>query len=289
MVNIFDFGNIESSEKAIRKTWCEFRESLAKGEFTYEEIDRAKEQVFLKTYDDLFRQHSGIDHKTTTIKSVKSQIIGRGTKLKEDESPNHDRFLPKKEYIKEDNRFSPPGIEWLYLALGNEDDIHKCASAECRAKTGDRFGFCHFQFDSQYDDCKLVDLTIADDISYTELNRMLEEYGQAQIKKGIKIAKVLGYVPQMNINKAEFAELFTRWGVYTHTKLLSEQIFIPLDVTDNKAVTYAPFQTMALYYISLGYSGIIYGSTVCSVGKNIVLFDKQMAYPIGAIEDYRIS
>ncbi len=289
MGNIFDFGSIENSEKAIRKTWCEFRESLAKGQFTYEEIDRAKEQVFLKTYDDLFRQHSGIDHKTTTIKSVKSQIIGRGTKLKEDESLSYDRFLPKKEYIKEDNRFSPPGIEWLYLALGNEDDIHKCASAECRAKTGDRFGFCHFQFDSQYDDCKLVDLTIADDISYTELNRMLEEYGQAQVKKGIKLAKVLGYVPRMNINKAEFAELFTRWGVYTHTKLLSEQIFIPLDVTDNKAVTYAPFQTMAQYYISLGYSGIIYGSTVCSVGKNIVLFDKQMAHPTGAIEDYRIS
>ena len=71
--------------------------------------------------------------------------------------------------------------------------------------------------------------------------------------------------------------------------LLSEQIFIPLDATDNKAITYAPFQTMAQYYISLGYSGIIYGSTVCSVGKNIVLFDKQMAHPIGAIEDFRIS
>lgn len=289
MGKIFDFSDIEKSENAIHKTWGEFRDCLAKGLFTYEEIDRAKEQAFLKTYDDLFRQHSGIEHKTTTIKDIKYQILGRGTKLKADETPNHDRFLPKKEYIKEDNRFSPPGVEWLYLAIGNEDDIHKCAAAECRTKNGDRFGFCHFQFDSRYDDCKLVDLTIADDISYAELNCMLEEYGQAQVKKGIKLAKALGYVPQININKAEFAELFTRWGVYTHTKLLSEQIFIPLDATDNKAITYAPFQTMAQYYISLGYSGIIYGSTVCSVGKNIVLFDKQMAHPIGAIEDYRIS
>ena len=47
MGNIFDFGSIENSEKAIRKTWCEFRESLAKGQFTYEEFVRAKEQVFL--------------------------------------------------------------------------------------------------------------------------------------------------------------------------------------------------------------------------------------------------
>ena len=289
MGNIFDFSNIENSEKAIQKTWCEFRDCLAKGLFTYEEIDRAKEQTFLKTYDDLFRQHAGIEHKTIIIKDLKSQFIGRGTKLKADEIPNHDRFLPKKDFIKEDNRFSPPGIEWLYLAIGKEDDIHKCAAAECRVKNGDRFGFCHFQFDSKYDDCKLVNLTIADDVSYAELNRMLEEYGQAKVKQGRKLAKILGYVPKMNINKAEFTELLTRWGVYTHTKLLSEQIFRPLDVTDNKSITYAPFQTMAQYYISLGYSGIIYGSTVCSVGKNIVLFDKQMAHPIGEIEDYRIS
>ena len=52
---------------------------------------------------------------------------------------------------------------------------------------------------------------------------------------------------------------------------------------------YAPFQTMAQYYISLGYSGIVYGSTVCSVGKNIVLFDKQMAYPSGEIVINTIS
>ena len=134
----------------------------------------------------------------------------------------------------------------------------------------------------------MVDLTIADDISYVELNRMLVEYGQEQVQKGIELAKKLGYVPHMNINKAEFAELFTRWSVYTHTKLLSEQIFRPLYVADNKSITYAPFQTMAQYYISLGYSGIVYGSTVCTVGKNIVLFDKHMAHPIGEIEDYRI-
>ena len=46
---------------------------------------------------------------------------------------------------------------------------------------------------------------------------------------------------------------------------------------------------MAQYYISLGYSGIVYGSTVCPAGKNIVLFDKYMACPVGTIEDYKIS
>ena len=44
--------------------------------------------------------------------------------LKKDEMPEYERFIPKKEFIKNDNRFSPPGVEWLYLALGNESDIH---------------------------------------------------------------------------------------------------------------------------------------------------------------------
>ena len=51
----------------------------------------------------------------------------------------------------------------------------------------------------------------------------------------------------------------------------------------------APFQTMAQYYISCGYSGIIYGSTVCSGGRNLVLFDKGIAHPVGAVEDYIIT
>lgn len=288
MGNIFDFSDIKNSERAIRNTWNEFRECLANGSFSYNEIEKAKKQTFLKVYDELFHKHSGIEHKTIALKDLTGKLIGRGTILKTDEVPDYERFLPKEEYIKEDNRFSPPRVEWLYLAIGDDNDIHECAQAECRAKKGNRFGFCHFQFDSEYDECKLVDLTIADDVSYAELNADLEEYGQAQVKKGIKIAKALGFVPRMKINKKEFEELFTRWSVYTYTKLLSEQVFEPLAGCDNKAITYAPFQTMAQYYISLGYSGIVYGSTVCPVGKNIVLFDKQMACPVGIIEDYEI-
>lgn len=289
MKNIFDFGNIGNSEKAIKKTWCEFRDALAKGLFTYEEVDKAKEQTFLRVYDDLFHQNSGIEHKTITVSELKGQMVGRGTILNKSEIPDYERFIPKKEFIRDDNRFSPPGIEWLYLAIGNDKNIHDCAEAECRANSGDRFGFCHFQFNSKYDKCKLVNLTIADDVSYEELNAALEEYGQAQVKKGVKIAKALGYVPKVSVDKEEFKKRFTCWGVYTYAKLLSEQIFVPLDASDNKSITYAPFQTMAQYYISLGYSGIVFDSTVCPEGKNIVLFDKQMALPIGKIEDYKIS
>ena len=286
MGQIFDFSEIEKSEKAIKKTWSEFRDALAKGKFSFDEVENAKEYTFLKVYDDLFHQHSGIEHKTITIKDLNGLLVGRGTILSEKEEPDYERFIPKKEFIKKDNRFSPLGVEWLYLALGNEADIHECSQAECRAEEGNRFGFCHFSFENSSLDLKLVDLTIADDISYEALNSRLEEYGQKQVKKGIKTAKALGFIPRHNVNVDEFKILFTEWGVYTHTKLLSEQIFEPLSDTDDKTLMYAPFQTMAQYYISLGYSGIIYGSTVSNVGRNIVLFDKSLAHPIGVIEDY---
>ena len=125
-------------------------------------------------------------------------------------------------------------------------------------------------------------------MTYKALNDDLETYGQEQVKKDIKKSKALGFIPRNNVNVEEFKKLFTKWRVYTYSKLLSEQIFEPLDEKDNKSLMYAPFQTMAQYYISLGYAGIIYGSTVSKTGKNIVLFDKTTAHPVGAIEDYRI-
>lgn len=283
---MFDFSGIEKSEKKIRKTWSEFQDALAKGIFTYDEVEKAKSCTFLKVYDDLFHQHSGIEHKTIRIRDLEGLLVGRGTILGEKEVPDYERFIPKKKFIKKNNRFSPSGVEWLYLALGNESDIHECSQAECRAKKGNRFGFCHFSFNDSSLDLNLVDLTIADNISYEKLNSQLEEYGQKQVKKGIKVAKALGYIPQNNVNEDEFKKLIIKWGVYTYTKLLSEQIFEPIDGSADKGIMYAPFQTMAQYYISLGYSGIIYGSTLSSVGRNIVLFDKNVAHPIGTIEDY---
>ena len=289
MGQIFDFSEIEKSEKTIRKTCSEFRDALAKGLFTFDEVEKAKSYTFLKVYDDLFHQHSGIDHKTIKIKDVERFLVGRGTILGEKEVPDYERFIPKKGFIKKDNRFSPPGVEWLYLALGNESDIHQCAQAECRAHVGDEFGFCHFALEKAYGDIKIVDLTIADDKSYEQLNHMLESYGNAQVKKGVKIAKILGRVPQYSVNKTEFKRIFTEWAVYTYSKLLSEQIFEAIDDSADKGIMYALFQTMTQYYISLGYSGIIYGSTVSEVGRNIVLFDKKIAEPCGTIERYKIS
>lgn len=149
-------------------------------------------------------------------------------------------------------------------------------------KTWDEFRDALAMGNFSYDDIEIAK-------KYTFLNHMLESYGNAQVKKGVKIAKILGRVPQYCVNKTEFKRIFTEWAVYTYSKLLSEQIFEPIDDSADKGIMYAPFQTMAQYYRSLGYSGIIYGSTVSEVGRNIVLFDKIIAKPCGSIEKYTIS
>ncbi|MCL8205947.1 RES family NAD+ phosphorylase [Ligilactobacillus agilis] len=162
--------------------------------------------------------------------------------------------------------------------MGNEADIHECAQAECRAKKGDRFGFCHFSFLENSLDLKLVDLTVVNNISYDDLrlDSFFEGYTKKQLHDGKKFVNM----------RVEIKEIITKWGSYLYTKLLSEQIFKPLSDKDDKELMYTPFQTMSQYYISLGYSGIIYGSTVSNLGRNIVLFDKNVAHPIGIIEDY---
>lgn len=88
----------------------------------------------------------GKEKLTTELMAVfDTNAIGRGTILKPGEETPFSRFTPIAKFIKDDNRFSPPGIEWLYLAIGNTDEhIKHCAEAECRAEKGDRFGFCHF-------------------------------------------------------------------------------------------------------------------------------------------------
>ena len=63
--------------------------------------------------------------------------------------------------------------------------------------------------------CKLVDLTIADDISYVELNATLEKYVQTQTKKRKKIIKDISFISK----RKEFSEdikfiiIFTILGI----------------------------------------------------------------------------
>lgn len=111
MGQIFDFSSIEKSEKSIKKTWKEFRDALLNRDFSFDDIASAKKDTFLRVYDDLFNKNAGIKYNTVLISEIEKYCVDRGTILGEDENPDFERFIPKKEFIKEDNRFSPSGVE----------------------------------------------------------------------------------------------------------------------------------------------------------------------------------
>lgn len=276
----FDFGYFEKSQKAIVKTWQDFRKQLAEGQFGYKDIEEAKQNsTYLRVLENLLVEANGLTYFSEKIGVHNSETIEliRGTILGIDEIPTFSRFIPNKQYITKHNRFSPPGIEWLYIALGDKTQIAEndlsvaknCSIKECNCKFGDRFGAYRFAFDDNCNELKIVNLTIAAERSYDEIN--------AEVEKSIQdLSQKMSLSPQER--KQAIEEYMLKWSTYTYAKLLSEEIFLPVEC-DDKAYEYAPFQTMAQYFISLGFSGIIYSSAVYPKGKNIVLFDKTYAKP----------
>ena len=285
MSKTFDFGDIENSKIEISERWDEFRSLLKNKVFSYDNTEKAKETTFLRVLNDLFNTNHGINHIIKNVGDIHFSM-GRGSILGETEIATCDRFLPKAEFIKSPHRFSPEGVEWLYLALGDTVKAKDIAKNEIHVSSGNRFGFCYFEFAKNATNKKIVDLTIADDYSYENINEELEAYGQEVLKKEIKKALFSGKMPTKDniANIEEFEKAFLQWSIKTYCKLLSEEIFIPID-TDDKDLIYAPFQALAQYFLSMGFFGIIYKSTVCKGGKNLVLFDKNLAYPTGTIID----
>ena len=98
-MHFFDFSEIKKSESSIKRTWGEYREALATKKISFNDVEAAKEELFLKTYNDLFHDHNGIKLQTKTLGSIVGIPLGRGARLKETEIPDYERFLPKKELL----------------------------------------------------------------------------------------------------------------------------------------------------------------------------------------------
>lgn len=283
-------ASLAKSKETMKRTWSEFREALANGQFEYNDTKSALTMTFLKQFNEWFQQLGVREMSVSLAECFSGQFVGRGTIISSDEpldTPQYDRFMPKAEFIKEDNRFSPPGVEWLYLAIGiSEDIIRECAEKECRAKPSNRFGFCGFELNSGYEHLKVVDLTIANEKSYDDINGILSLLKEKAYEDGLKYAKTHGLAAyQSSYDRTWWKPHLEKWLFFIYARMMSENIFVPIDTADKK-LEYAPFQTLAMYFIENGYNGIVYASTVFPKGKNIVLFDKNYAAPYGKIFDY---
>jgi hypothetical protein len=127
---------------------------------------------------------------------------------------------------------------------------------------------------------KVIDLTITLESNYGEINNTLEQYGEQiykrEVLRGIASGLTTGTVKKPDIE--DLIPVIEKWAVYTYARLLSEQIFLSI-TTEDREIMYAPFQCKAQYFLSKGYAGIVYSSTVFPAGKNLVLFDKQAVEP----------
>ena len=202
------------------------------------------------------------------------------TRIDDDWVPTYSRFIPRKEFITEDNRFSPPGIEWLYLAWAdNPENAQRCATAECRIKSGDRFALCEFSAVNKK--AQIFDLTIADHHTYDSINNIVSDFIYSTAEKSASIFCKTGKMIAKNELENFTLEMSRLSLVFIYLKMLSSQLFVPIE--NNKKNMYAPFHCFACYLRTLGYDGIAYSSTVSDEGKNLVLFNKTDAKPVGPI------
>ena len=272
-----DSADREKCEETVRQTWEELRNALATKNLLEDDIDRALTFTFFKVFDDFFTTYSNELEKTLED-LASNHFIVRGTILDSSNAVGSERFITKAEYIKKENRFSPAGIEWLYLATATQRlDAIKCSEKECRANKGQHFGICDFYVDDSYKDKKIIDLTVADKFSYKEIDMILAKAYVDREKEALQYQRAITRIikPKADI----FRQKIERWTFYIYLKLLSEQLFVPIEIINDPYLTYAPFHCIANYFFQKGYVGIKYKSTVSEVGENIVLFNKFMAKP----------
>lgn len=269
-----DFTGRDKALKTLNSKWKEFRDDLACKKFDYKDLNRAKESDFLRAFDDAlnYGQNKNILTKNLRYISVYSKLC-RCAIIKEDEikSISYSRFIPNQEKYPSINRFSPKGVDYLYLALRfGKNRIRKTTRfnfaeetsiKETRAQKGNTIALCNFNINESSFKKKIIDLTIVESKSNNELEYEFNEW----------------FTNINNIHNEASIHLFK-----LYLKMISEEIFKPLKNVE-KELEYAPFHCLAHYFKTLGFNGIIYKSTVYDKGRNIVLFNKYDAYGVGDI------
>lgn len=274
---MFNFEGRNECINIFNGVWEDFRQQVSNVEYTTEELERAKEHVFLKTLDDVLHYEDNMERLAVSFATLRlNYIFSRATKLTEEESKSHidlSRFLPMDKFIEDDNRFSPKRVEYLYLgskfniySTKNYRNIEKLCLKEIRSEKGNIVGHCRFEIREYLygkhvanTDYKVIDLSLWDNYSFEEIQNELStmDFTDDNLKS--------------NLNKLLF-KLYIR--------LLSSELFKPVENVDGEK-RYTPFHYLAYYFKSLGFQSIIYKSTVHQSDdvRNIVLFEKNFAVP----------
>ena len=270
-----DFLGKEKALDALHSTWEDFRNDLKFKKFNYNDVSKAKKSNFLKALDGALNYGENKAFMTKDLRYLyTNSTLCRGAKIDVSEIKNisYSRFIPDQKKYPSINRFSPEGIDYLYLALrfgrnkfnkARFNFAEETCIKEIRAQRGDTVALCNFNILKTSFCKKVIDLTIAENKSFDELEDEFKEWFN-----------------NMNIQNIHNETSIHLLKIYF--KMISEEIFKPLEGVE-KQYEYAPFHCLAHYFSMLGFDGIIYKSTVYDRGRNIVLFNKYDAYGVGEI------
>ena len=276
MTQVFQFAPPEAAEEVTKRTWEEFKDNLK----TITTLDEAKQLLFLRVFDDVFEKNGAKKFYTKKLGDLQHLNFFRAANLYDQRNAPFQRYIPDGHYISDDNRFSPPGVEWLYLGIGRSSKKAKTVCIkECRGKQGDYFGLCKFKIEPTAFDILIVDLTVGLSMSYEQINQEMDDVAKKEIEKDVSLFFSTWNPKYLTDYKSIVPGMVLKWFTYTDTKMISEQLFVRVESAE-KGKEYLPFQWMARYFESLGFGGIIYKSTVYSGAKNIVLFDKTNVTPV---------
>jgi hypothetical protein len=254
MNKIFDFAPIKPAEETMKRTWQDFGKELIGADI--KNLDEAKQIHFLRVFDNAFETGGAKKYFTKKLGDLASQYFYRGAILKGEKDVPFDRFIPKSEFMK-NNRFSPVGLEWLYMAISScVPKAKECCVAECQAKDGDRFGICKFEINPSVFNSNIVDLTVGTSLSYDEINNEMESAARKQVNKTVSKFKKTFNPAVLHADKNATVDMARRWIAQMYTKMMSEMLFVPVEEA-KKDDEYIPFQWIARYFESLGYEGIM--------------------------------
>ncbi|MUG70583.1 RES family NAD+ phosphorylase [Paenibacillus validus] len=243
--------------------WKELKADLQAGKVLYTDSTGIKNYTFFKVFDDVFNQ-------TRPFFDVPLSAVKHMYRAVNEEKCDYQRMIPKIEYAKEHNRMNPAGQVFLYAGIDslgykeNKSLIIKTCLKEIRAPLDSIATVCKFKITAAGRKKKVINICGDDTIPKTQ--NELHKYIFDQYKS-------IWFTRGREMSMRELARTMAK--VYFNL-FSSDQIFKPIDNNidlKEKEREYASFHALAHYIREAGYGGIIYKSTVCKGGRNIVLFD----------------
>lgn len=304
----------ENLIQMIQNDWEEVREKLCSEEVKYNDIDELKKLNFFARFDDMF-QTSGefavikLSEIDLLLRSCNGEVIdkGRFRSLKKG-----DEIWEEKKDLLGTNRYNEPERGFMYFGISmkkvpkDREYVKKTCAEEIRSFNDDRNKYIstlEFNVIDKCRDKKVLDFSSisgyksCDDIK-KEMNMLFSELSE-MYKKIIsdKYKKIHRNTYPISINVIEMLEnpvvkalnemTTTTYLVKMYLKLINDSTFkeVNKSILDKEEIKkkYAPFHAFANYIENMGYSGIIYNSTVHPGGLNLVLFERDDVEYFGEI------